>query len=134
MKTISRTISVVVFVNLVMAGFALAEKAPEEEPAEVIAGAVEPPAVEVPVPPEPPRFGSRPIFSSRRRGRGGAVEPVGLFVQSQTSGSRSSGLEATGFCRGNGKRHEYYVPYLRQRTRCFRPGSHVSWHKAGWAL
>ena len=100
MRTISRTISVVVFINLVMAGFVLAEKAPEEEPTEVIPEAVELPAVEVPVSPEPPlppgviatRRGLRGRLSQLARSRYGLTSPrqevqarIAQFVAAETA-------------------------------------------------
>jgi hypothetical protein len=75
MKTISQKISVLVFVNLVMLSFALAEKVPEKEPPEAIQE-----TVELTVPPEPPVIGLRRVIDSRRRER-------------SARGSRRTGLE-----------------------------------------
>lgn len=75
MKTINRTLSVLIFVNLVTAGFTLAEKVPEEEPAEVI-----PETVELPVPPELPIVDLRRVIRPTQRRRGRLSELAGSLL------------------------------------------------------
>lgn len=65
MKTINRTISVLVFVNLLTVSFALAEKVPEEKPAEII-----PETVELTVSPELPRVELPLVIQPTQRRRG----------------------------------------------------------------
>lgn len=83
MKTISQTISVLIFVGLVTAGFALAEKAPEEEPQEVSVGVVRP-TVPMPTPPKAPKvphliFG--PLTSTRQE----LQARIARFVAAETA-------------------------------------------------
>ena len=75
MKTINRTISVLVFVNLLTAGFALAEKVPEEKPAEII-----PETVELTVSPELPRVELPRVIRTTQRRRGRLSDWAGSYL------------------------------------------------------
>jgi len=83
MKTINRTISVLVFVNLLTVSFALAEKVPEEKPAEII-----PETVELPVPPELPRVELPRVIQPTRRRRGRLSDLSSSFLYDQLTSPR----------------------------------------------
>ncbi len=75
MKTINRTISVLVFVNLLTVSFALAEKVPEEKPAEII-----PETVELSVSPELPRVELPLVIQPTQRRRGLLSDWAGSYL------------------------------------------------------